>query len=309
MAILAVFAGLVLLVKGGDWLLQSAVSLSLKLKIPKMVIGMTVVSFATSMPELIVSVQSALTGHPDLALGNVLGSNIANIAFVLAVVVIIAPINVSKNFYWTDFPMMIFATALFYMFVAFDSTLQVYEGVFLFSILIFFLVYLIRIRKKDVDEDFDGDRLSSSSSFFYLLFGGLGLWLGSETLVKGAVALASNLGVSERIISISVISVGTSIPELSASIIGIIRKQKAISLGNLIGSNIFNILAVMGITAMITPIVVVDQELLENDIWWMIGISTIILPLVFFPRGNRLGWIDGVILLTLYMTFIIPLIL
>ena len=124
MAILAVFAGLVILVKGGDWLLQSAVSLSLKLQIPKIVVGMTVVSFATSMPELIVSVQSALSGHPDLAFGNVLGSNIANIAFVLAVVIIIAPINVSNSFYKTDFPMMIFATALFYVFVAFDSKLE-----------------------------------------------------------------------------------------------------------------------------------------------------------------------------------------
>ena len=139
MAILAVFAGLVILVKGGDWLLQSAVSLSLKLQIPKIVVGMTVVSFATSMPELIVSVQSALSGHPDLAFGNVLGSNIANIAFVLAVVIIIAPINVSNSFYKTDFPMMIFATALFYVFVAFDSKLESYEGAILFSILILFL--------------------------------------------------------------------------------------------------------------------------------------------------------------------------
>ena len=213
MAILAVFAGLVILVKGGDWLLQSAVSLSLKLQIPKIVVGMTVVSFATSMPELIVSVQSALSGHPDLAFGNVLGSNIANIAFVLAVVIIIAPINVSNSFYKTDFPMMIFATALFYVFVAFDSKLESYEGAILFSILILFLFYLIKIRKKEESEDeLEEDSMSSLSSFYYLVIGGFGLWLGSETLVKGAVALAYDFGVSERIISISIISVGTSIP-------------------------------------------------------------------------------------------------
>ena len=206
--------------------------------------------------------------------------------------------------------MMIFATALFYVFVAFDSKLESYEGAILFSILILFLFYLIKIRKKEESEDeLEEDSMSSLSSFYYLVIGGFGLWLGSETLVKGAVALAYDFGVSERIISISIISVGTSIPELSASIIGIIRKQKAISLGNLIGSNIFNILAVMGITSMITPIVVKDQGLLENDIWWMIGISCIILPLVFFPRGNRLSWIDGIILLTLYLVFIIPLII
>ena len=133
------------------------------------------------------------------------------------------------------------------------------------------------------------------------------MWLGSETLIKGAVSLAQNLGVSERIISVSIISIGTSIPELSASIIAIMNKEKSISLGNLIGSNIFNILAVMGITALIHPVVVEDTGLLSNDVWWMFGISLLILPLVFFPKGTRLGWIDGLILITLYGIFIFPL--
>ena len=130
--------------------------------------------------------------------------------------------------------------------------------------------------------------------------GGFSLWLGSETLIKGAVSLAKNLGVSERIISVTIVSVGTSIPELSASIIAIINKEKAISMGNLIGSNIFNILAVMGITAMIHPVEIQDPGLLSNDIWWMFGISFLILPLVFFPKRDKLGWIDGLILITLY---------
>ena len=295
---------------GSEWLIDGAKDLAKKLKVSDLVIGLTIVSIGTSFPELIVGLISAFQGYTDFVIGNVLGSNIANIAFVLAVVIIIAPINVSNSFYKTDFPMMIFATALFYVFVAFDSKLESYEGAILFSILILFLFYLIKIRKKEESEDeLEEDSMSSLSSFYYLVIGGFGLWLGSETLVKGAVALAYDFGVSERIISISIISVGTSIPELSASIVGIIRKQKAISLGNLIGSNIFNILAVMGITSMITPIVVKDQGLLENDIWWMIGISCIILPLVFFPRGNRLSWIDGIILLTLYLVFIIPLII
>jgi cation:H+ antiporter len=115
------------------------------------------------------------------------------------------------------------------------------------------------------------------------------------------------LGVSERIISVSIVSIGTSVPELSASIIAIINKEKAISLGNLIGSNIFNILAVMGITSMIHPVVIQDPGLLSNDIWWMVGISVLILPLVFFPKGARLGWIDGLVLITLYSIFILPL--
>jgi len=130
------------------------------------------------------------------------------------------------------------------------------------------------------------------------------LWLGSETLVRGAVSLASLMGVSERVISISIISVGTSIPELSASIIAIIRKEKAISLGNLIGSNVFNILAVMGITSMIQPISVQDPNLITNDLVWMFAISLLVLLMVFIPRDSRLNRFNGVVLLGLYLYFI-----
>ena len=134
----------------------------------------------------------------------------------------------------------------------------------------------------------DEDALKTLQTITYLILGAGSLWLGSETLIKGAVNLAQNLGVSERIISLSIISVGTSIPELSASIIAIINKEKAISLGNLIGSNIFNILAVMGITALIHPVAIQDTGILSNDIWWMLGIPFLILPLVF-SKDTRFG--------------------
>ena len=309
MAFLAVAVGIFLLIKGGDWLMRAAVALSLRFSIPKIVIGMTVVSFATSAPELIVSIQSALSGHPDLALGNVVGSNIANLGFVLAITIMISPIDVSPSFYRTDWPMMIFASLLFYSFLVFDYQLVAYEGAILFVLLLCFMIYLIKFQKQAfLDEASEGEEtLELSKTITYLILGGFSLWLGSETLIKGAVNLAQNLGVSERIISVSIVSVGTSIPELSASIIAIINKEKAISLGNLIGSNIFNILAVMGITAMIHPVAVEDTGLLSNDIWWMLGISLLILPLVFFPKGARLGWIDGLILITLYCIFIFPL--
>lgn len=309
MAFLAVAVGIFLLIKGGDWLMRAAVALSLRFSIPKIVIGMTVVSFATSAPELIVSIQSALSGHPDLALGNVVGSNIANLSFVLAIAIIISPIYVTSSFYKTDWPMMMFASVLFYLFIVFDHQLVAYEGAILFLLLICFMLYLIKFQKQAVLDEApeDDETLEVSKTATYLLFGGFSLWLGSETLIKGAVSLAQNLGVSERIISVSIVSIGTSIPELSASIIAIINKEKAISLGNLIGSNIFNILAVMGITAMIHPVVIEDAGLLSNDIWWMLGISLLILPLVFFPRGSKLGWIDGLILLALYGVFILPL--
>jgi cation:H+ antiporter len=141
----------------------------------------------------------------------------------------------------------------------------------------------------------------------YLLIGGFSLWLGSETLIKGAVSLAESMGVSERIISVSIVSMGTSIPELTASIIAIINKEKAISIGNLVGSNIFNLMAVLGITAMIHPLSVEDPGLLSNDVLWMLGISFLILPLVFLPKRYRLVLRDGLILIIFYGLFILPL--
>ena len=307
MSLIAIIIGLLILIKGGDWLLKSSVSLSLNLSIPKAVIGMTVVSFATSAPELIVSIQAALDGYSDIALGNVVGSNIANLAFVLAITIIINPIGVTKNFFIIDWPMMMFSTLLFIGLISFDNTLSYYEGMFMFSLLLVFIYFLLS--KKVVTEkiEFVSEEfqlLSRNQSIKYLLAGGFALWLGSETLVKGAVSLASLIGVSERVISISIISVGTSIPELSASIIAIIRKEKAISLGNLIGSNIFNILAVMGITSMVKPITVQDPNIITNDFVWMFIISLLVLLMVFIPRDSRLNRLNGIVLLGLYIYFI-----
>ena len=309
MAYIAVAVGIFLLIKGGDWLMRAAVALSLRFSIPKIVIGMTVVSLATSAPELIVSIQSALSGHPDLALGNVVGSNIANLGFVLAIIVMISPIEVTQSFYKTDWPMMILASLLLYIFLVFDKKLVAYEGAVLFILLLFLMVYLIKFQERAIlDEALKEDEiLAISKTITYFLLGGFSLWLGSETLIKGAVTLAKNLGVSERIISVTIVSVGTSIPELSASIIAIINKEKAISMGNLIGSNIFNILAVMGITSIIHPVEIQDPGLLRNDIWWMLGISFLILPFVFFLKKDKLGLIHGLVLITLYSIFIFPL--
>ena len=307
MDFVAIIVGLVLLIKGGDLLLDAAVALSLKINIPKIVIGMTVVSFATSAPELIVSIKSALKGYPDLALGNVVGSNIANLAFVLGVILIISPIRVTKSFYKTDWPIMMIATLLFYSFLQADRYLSQVEGGILFVLLLIFLIYLLFFQKKAVIEEkveIDEKEMLLTQLTFTFFAGGFFLWLGSEVLVNSAVSLATSFGVSERIISISVVSIGTSIPELSASIIAIINKEKAISIGNLIGSNIFNILAVMGITAMIHPISVMDRAILDIDFFWMIGVSLLIFPLVFIPKKMRLGRLEGFCLLIIYGLFL-----
>ena len=268
---------------------------------------MTIVSLATSAPELIVSIKAALDGFPDLALGNVVGSNIANLGLVLAITVLMGSIDVRKTFYSTDWPVMMAASLLFVGFIYFDGTLQRYEGGIMVVALILFLTYLLKFQKKEavVDELPEDDTpLPLSRTLLFLAIGGLGLWGGSELLIDGAIGLAKNFGVSDRVIGITVVSIGTSIPELAASVIAVLKKEKAISLGNLIGSNIFNLLAVLGITSIITPINVIDQGLLATDIWWMLGVSFLILPLVFFPKGLRLGWRDGVVLLIGYITFV-----
>ncbi|MBU2996915.1 calcium/sodium antiporter [Cellulophaga baltica] len=302
-----IVVGLVLLILGGSWLLKAAVALSLRLNIPKIVIGMTVVSFATSAPELIVSIKAALDGFPDLALGNVVGSNIANLGLVLGITVILGAINVKKSFYTTDWPVMMIASIIFFVFIFFDHEIQRYEGVLMLVFLCAFLIYLLKFQKQAVEEEIteeEEESLPTYKTVLFLIIGGVALWGGSELLISGAVGMATSFGVTERVIAITVVSIGTSIPELAASIIAVIKKEKAISLGNLLGSNIFNILAVLGITSIITPIKAVDLGLLNNDIFWMLGISLLLLPLVFVPKKMQLGKLEGVILLATYITFV-----
>lgn len=287
--------------------MKSSVALSLKLALSRMVIGMTVVSFATSAPELIVSIQAALTGHSDISLGNVIGSNIANLGFVLSIVVLITTININKTFYTTDWPMMIFSSIIFSIMIYYDSKISSFEGLILFIFLIVFIVYLIN-RKNSTDfvEDSSDEfqELSNIKIIFFLLIGGFSLWLGSDLLVKGSVNLAERIGISDRVIAITIVSIGTSIPELSASLVAIYKNEKAISLGNLIGSNIFNIMAVMGITSIIKPIEVIENSIITNDLIWMLIISFIILPLVFIKPKMKLGKLSGVILISIYLAFI-----
>ncbi|MGB2129511.1 MAG: calcium/sodium antiporter [Flavicella sp.] len=313
MDIIYIVVGLILLILGGDWLLKAAVAFSLQLKIPKMVIGMTVVSFATSAPELIVSLKSALSGHPDLALGNVIGSNIANLAMVLGVTILLSTIKVPKSFYKLDWLFMFAASLLFSVFIFLDGTLQSHEGAILFLMLVAYLVYILINRKSlnSEEEDIEVNQTTIQSVGF-LMLGGIALWGGSEILINGAISMAESFGVSQRIIGITIVSIGTSIPELSASIVAVIKKEKTISLGNLIGSNVFNILAVLGLTAAITPISVMDIQLISNDIFWMLGVSFAILPLSFLNKRKKekyLGKLQGAILLLAYVIFITQLVL
>ena len=300
--------GLTVLIIGGNLLLKAAVSISLRFGIPKLLIGMTVVSLATSAPELIVSIKSALKGSPDLAISNVLGSNIANLGLVLGITILFSPISISKSVYRKEWPIMMFS-AIYFLIVIVDGTISKIEGGILVCFLVMTISALIKLRDKSEVELENSNEDSLFKSLFILFFGGLFLYYGSEWFIDGAIMLANSFGISERIIGITVVSVGTSIPELVTSLVAVFNKEKSISLGNLLGSNIFNVFAVLGITSLVTPLTVLDQSIINYDIYVMLFFAAIILPLIFFPKKLVLGRKEGIIILLFYTLYIYQLLI
>ena len=306
MNIIFIFLGFLLLVVGGEFIVRSSVALSLKFNISKFVIGMTVVSFATSLPELIVSVNAALNNSPSIAINNVIGSNIANIGLVLGLISILGKITVDNYFYKRDWPWMFFFSLLMWFFITQDSVLQKYEGLILFLILIFFTLTII---KKSNYLDFKGsidDELLKTSNFkifIWLIISSITLYFGSEFLVDGAVNLAKQISISEAVISVTIVAIGTSVPELAASLVAIAKKEEGISVGNLIGSNIYNIGSVLGITAMIKEIPIAE-EIIQRDIIWMLIFALIVIILAIIPRKNYLTSLKGLIMFSMYLYFI-----
>ena len=306
MDVVLMLLGFVLLVVGGDFLVRAAVALSLKLNISKMVIGLTVVSFATSLPELLVSLNAALNGSPSIAINNVVGSNIANIGLVLGITALIGTIYVDKTFYKFNWPVLMLFSMLFYYFLSNDNKLSTLEGAILFIGLIVFVISVLR-KSSYTEPDDSIDELTVVSNFkigVWLLIGGAALYFGSDWLVKGAIVIAKEIGVSEAVISVSIIAVGTSVPELAASVMAVVRNEKAISLGNLIGSNIFNIGSVLGLTAMIKPIIVEDPLIVSRDLIWMLVFASILLPLAFILKRHELKKAEGFVLVFIYGIFI-----
>ena len=306
MDVVLMLLGFVLLVVGGDFLVRASVALSLKLNISKMVIGLTVVSFATSLPELLVSLNAALNGSPSIAINNVVGSNIANIGLVLGITALIGTIYVDKTFYKFNWPVLMLFSMLFYYFLSNDNKLSTLEGAILFIGLIVFVISVLR-KSSDTEPDDSIDELTVVSNFkigVWLLIGGAALYFGSDWLVKGAIVIAQEIGVSEAVISVSIIAVGTSVPELAASVMAVVRNEKAISLGNLIGSNIFNIGSVLGLTAMIKPIIVEDPLIISRDLIWMLVFAAVLLPLALLLKRHEIKKTEGFTLVFIYGLFL-----
>ena len=306
MNLLFIFLGFFLLVIGGEFIVRSSVALSLKFNISKFVIGMTVVSFATSLPELIVSVNAALNDSPAIALNNVIGSNIANIGLVLGLISILGSISVDNNFYKRDWPWMFFFSILVWFFIYNDMQLQNYEGLILFSILILFTVNLIKSSDQREYKGKVNEKLSNVSNFkilTWLVISSLGLYFGAEFLVDGSINFAKQINISEAVISVTIVAIGTSVPELAASLIAIAKKEEGISVGNLIGSNVFNIGSVLGITAIIKPISV-EPEILSRDIIWMLIFALIVIVLALIPQKDQISKYKGSIMFLMYLYFI-----
>lgn len=301
--------GFLLLVIGGEYLVRASVGLSFKLNLSKMVIGLTVVSFATSFPELLVSLNAALQGAPAIAINNVIGSNIANIGLVLGITAICTTIEVDPSFYKFNWPALLIFSLLLYAFMQNDQQLTSFEGAVLFIALLLFIVLLIkRSRRTNLETDPEMDTLSEVSYFkiiIWLTVGGVALYYGADWLVDGAIVVAEQMGVSEAVISVSLVALGTSIPELSASIIAVIKKEKALSLGNLIGSNIFNIGSVLGLTAIVDSIPIEDTQILSRDVLWMLVFAAVILPLILLTKRHKLQFKKGFFLVLLYAVFML----
>ena len=301
-----IFLGFFLLVIGGEFIVRSSIAISFKFNISKIVIGMTVVAFATSLPELIVSLNAAINGSPSIAINNVIGSNIANIGLVLGIISILTSIRVDNTFYNKDWPVMFAFFILLILFSINDSILTQIEGAVLLCLLIVFIIYFLKkSNNEDINDDID-NKLSLASNtkiIIWLLLSTLSLYFGAEFLVDGAVNFAKQINISEAVISVSIVAIGTSIHELATSVIAIVKKEKGLSVGNLIGSNIFNIGSVLGITAIIKP-VHIAQEIIDRDIIWMLFFAILLLVLALLPKRNNLTRFKGFIMLLSYFYFI-----
>ncbi len=307
---LLLIAGLALLFVGGEFLVRGAVGLALKFQISLLVIGLTVVAFATSAPELLVSLQAALNNHADIALGNVVGSNIANIGLIMGFTAMVFELPVHRISYRFDWLVMVVVSIMLFVFLYFGGTINFFAGALFTVLLISYNYYKIWSSRKagkhniEVDLDTHVAKEPMLKIMFFLLLGVLGLRYGALFFVEGASGIALDFGISERAVSVTVVAFGTSVPELAASIMAALKNEKDLAIGNLIGSNIFNVLAVLGLTALVTPIEMNDTNLISFDYWWMLAFALIIFPMMGLFTKGKLGRIEGLILFVGYAAYI-----
>ncbi|RLD72284.1 MAG: sodium:calcium antiporter [Bacteroidetes bacterium] len=302
---LLLFVGLALLFVSGKFLVDSSVAISRRLKIPRMIIGLTVVAFGTSAPELLVSLQAAFSGYPEIVMGNVVGSNISNILLVLAITALIFPIPVPASSVKRDWPIMMAVSLLLYIF-AMNGWISRLEGVIFVVLLGLYILYSVlraRSAKRVVEQEIDQGHMKWGVAGILLLVSIVGLAFGADLLVENAALVAEKMGMSKRVVSITMVAVGTSIPEVATSVIAALKKETDISVGNIIGSNIMNILSVLGFTSLVSPISV-STEIAGFDIPWMLGISLLFLLLMLPASRSRITRWEGSLMIVIYLVYI-----
>lgn len=305
-------AGLALLVGGGEALVRGAVSLARAWGLPPAVIGLTVVAMGTSLPELAVGVLAALRGEPDLAVGNVIGSNIFNLTGALGLTAMICVLPVRGAAVRLEWPAMFAATGAAFLALR-DSHVDRVEAGLLLAALVMFIAYSVRVARREITgvevREFEAkvdEKLAASNgrgwvAIGLVVLGALLLVSGGHLLVSGATAIARLLGLSERVIGLTVVAIGTGAPELAASVVAAMRKQTDVAVANMIGSNIFNVLGILSATALVQPIAV-SPGMARSDLWWMLATSLLVFPVIW--RGMKVARWEGAILVVTYAVYL-----
>jgi len=317
--ILLLILGMVFLIKGGDLLVDGASSLARRFKISELVIGLTIVAFGTSAPELVISLAAALGSHAEISLGNVLGSNNFNLFFILGITGLIAPIAVQKNTVRIEMPFSLVTVIVFFLLVNFNflpnekNMLTRIDGIILLLLFGLFLFYAYKnMKTADADADANDENipvktLSSLKIVLFIIIGLILLVVGGKFVVNSAVAIAHALNISEKVIGLTIVAVGTSLPELVTSIVAMIKKSNDLAMGNIIGSNIFNICLILGISAVINPI---NYSLVFNKDVYILILGTVLLLLAMLTgKKKRLDRWEAAILLLIYIGYVIYLVI
>lgn len=299
--------GLLMLVVGSNYLLKSSVNLSLKYKISKVVIGLTVVSIATSAPELLISISSVLKNSSDIAISNVIGSNIANFGLVLGLAFFFSKIKINKKLIYQDWNFLMISSVIFSLFAITKVEISRIEGLVLFTLLISSLVYIFR-NSKGEEVSLNEINRSNTKLIALILISSLMLYFGSEFFVDSSIYFADYFGVSERIIGLTIVAIGTSLPEVVTTLVAVFKKELDISIGNIIGSNIFNILAVIGITSIVKPLKISNKLNLQFDLSIMFVFMLFLFLFYSLSKTKILGRIHGVILLGSFIIYYIIII-
>jgi cation:H+ antiporter len=310
MPILFIVIGLVLLAGGGELLLRGAVSFARLLKLSPALVGLTIVAAATSVPELAVSLSAAIKGSSDIAVGNVVGSNIVNITLILGVAALIGGLAIGGRTIKLEYPVLALITWAFIV-LAKDGLIDGFDGSLLLVIYVLFTVYMVSLVRGQMTPQEEADFAAESQKMggrggfvpasLFLVAGIALLWGGAEVTVAGAIDIAKTFGMSDRVVGLTIVAVGTSLPEIVASVISSLKGRDDVAVGNLIGSNLFNVLVILGITALVKPIGI-NPDIITSDNWWMLAATLLIFP--FMYTHLRISRLEGGVLVGFYAIYV-----